>query len=162
MRKQVRKGERVLFSIGVLMLLGMMFIGAFDVIGRYFFDHPLRGALEWSQLLMAGVALLAWGHVQGQKGHISVELIVQRYPGRSKKVIQALTLVLIVLFFGVMSWKSMGIALRVLQEGRNLEVVPLPQFPFRCFVPVGSAFFAAEALLQLIELTRSRGKADAL
>jgi len=84
-----------------------------------------------------------------------VELLVQRYPRSLKKLAEASGLILMAAFFALMAWKSLAMALRVLQEGRNLEIIPLPQFPFRCFVPAGAAFFSVEAILQLMELIKS-------
>lgn len=136
------------------MLLIMMFTGTFDVMARYFFNSPIKGALEWSQLMMAGVTLLGWGYVQNQKGHISVDVMFRKYPESLKRTVTFFTLFLIAMFFFTMSWKSIEMGLKVLREGRMLQNLPLPEFPFRCFVSVGSFFLGLEGLLQLLETLR--------
>ena len=78
--KGVWKTENVLSLIGVCMFLIMMFVGAGDVIGRYVFNRPISGALEISQIAMLGVILFFLAYTQAKKGHITVEVVFNRYP----------------------------------------------------------------------------------
>ena len=57
--KSLKNTENVLSNIGMVMFVFLMLIGASDVIGRYIFNRPITGTLEISQILMAGMVLLA-------------------------------------------------------------------------------------------------------
>src|SRR4030043_1403859 len=99
--KGIRKIENTFLFIGVGMLLIMMFLGAGDVLGRYLFNKPIRGALEGSQLMMAGVALLCWGYTQAIKSHINIEILLMRYPARVQSIINFVSLILTIIIFGL-------------------------------------------------------------
>lgn len=154
LQKWVRRVEYALLIVGVLMLLLMTFVGASDVIGRYFFGRPIKGALEISQLMMAGVALLTWGYTQAVKGHISVEILLKRYPTSFQRAINTLILLLTIFLFGLILWQSSVMAFEVLRQERMLENLPLPMYPFRLFVPLGAAVLCLESFLQLVGLSK--------
>lgn len=150
--KGVRKIENILLFIGVAMLLIMMFLGAGDVLGRYLFNNPIKGALEVSQLMMAGVALLCWGYTQAIKGHINIEILLVRYPARVQSVINFISLILTIIIFGLITWQSTLIAMETLKQNRMLENIPLPLFPFKLMVPVGAFVLCLESIIQVIHL----------
>lgn len=150
--KGIGKIENIFLFIGVGMLLIMMFLGAGDVLGRYLFNHPIKGTLEISQLMMAGVALLCWGYTQAIKGHISIEILLMRYPARVQSIINLFSLILTILIFGLITWQSTLIAVETMKQSRMLENIPLPLFPFKFMVPVGAFVLCLEAITQLIQL----------
>lgn len=148
----IRKIESVFLFIGVGMLLLMMFLGAGDVLGRYLFNNPIKGALEVSQLMMAGVALLCWGYTQAIKGHINIEILLVRYPARVQSLINFISLILTIIVFGLITWQSTLIAVETLKQNRMLENIPLPLFPFKFMVPVGAFVLCLESIIQVIHL----------
>lgn len=150
--KGVRNIENILLFIGVGMLILMMFLGAGDVLGRYLLNHPIKGALEISQLMMAGVALLCWGYTQAIKGHINIEILLVRYPARTQSIINLISLILTIIIFGLITWQSTLIALETMNQNRMLENVPLPLFPFKLMVPIGASVLCLESIIQLIQL----------
>ena len=48
--------------------MGLMFLGAADVVGRYFFNMPIKGAYEYSEILLAGVVFFRIGLYSLGKG----------------------------------------------------------------------------------------------
>jgi len=132
------------------MLLLMMFWGAADVIGRYLFNSPIKGTMEGSQLLMAGVALLCWGYAQAAKSHISVDIVVTRYPARLRAIAGFASLILTTVVFGLIAWQSALISAETLEQQRMLENLPLPLFPFKLMVPVGASILCLESIIQII------------
>lgn len=150
LEKGIRATENVFLIVAVCMLLGMMFLGAGDVIGRYLFSRPLKGAMEGSQLLMAGVALLCWGYAQATKSHISIDLLLVRYPARARAIMNLAGLALTIVVFGLIIWQSVLIAVEALQQHRMLENLPLPLFPFKLMVPLGASILCLESIIQII------------
>jgi TRAP-type C4-dicarboxylate transport system permease small subunit len=147
----IRNTENIFLFVGVAMLLAMMFLGAADVIGRYLFNHPIQGAMEGSQLLMAGVALLCWGYTQASKSHISIDLFIMRYPARLQAIMGIAGLFLTIVVFGLITWQSLLLALEAYRQHRMLENIPLPLFPFKLMVPVGAFILCIESTIQLIQ-----------
>ena len=150
-KKGVRDTENIFLYIGVAMLLAMMFLGAADVIGRYLFNNPIKGAMEGSQLLMAGVALLCWGYTQATKSHISIDLFIMRYPARLQAIMGIASLVLTIVVFGLITWQSLLLALEAYKQHRMLENIPFPLFPFKLMVPIGAFILCIESIIQLIQ-----------
>lgn len=150
LEKGIRNTENVFLLIGVGMLLVMMFLGACDVIGRYVFNSPIKGAMEGSQLLMAGVALLCWGYTQATRSHISIDILHMRYPARVQAIISLASLILTTVVFGLIAWQSALIAVEALTQHRMLENIPLPLFPFKLMVPVGASLLCLESIIQAI------------
>jgi TRAP-type C4-dicarboxylate transport system permease small subunit len=164
LEKGIRNTENVFLLIAVGMLLVMMFLGAGDVIGRYVFNNPIKGAMEGSQLLMAGVALLCWGYTQAKRSHISINILVVRYPARVKAIISLAGLLLTIVVFGLIVWQSALIAVEAFKQHRMLENIPLPLFPFKLMVPLGASLLCLESIIQVIhrfpEMKKGKGPED--
>ena len=156
MVKGIRVTEKIFMIIALGMLLGMMFLGTGDVLGRYLFNNPIKGAMEGSQLLMAGVALLCWGYTQASKSHIRINLLIDRYPQRIQKVMALIGLTLTIIIFGLITWQSTIIAIEALEQHRMLDNINLPLFPFKFMVPIGAMLLCLESIIQIIQTVKER------
>lgn len=63
------------FTLFLLMLLTTV-----DVAGRYFFNAPVRGSVELTQLMLAAVVFLALPTVCWREEHVSIDLLDAVYP----------------------------------------------------------------------------------
>lgn len=154
MVKSIRLTEKIFMIIALGMLLGMMFLGTGDVLGRYLFNNPIKGAMEGGQLLMAGVALLCWGYTQASKSHIRIDLLIDRYPQRIQKVMALIGLTLTIIIFGLITWQSTIIAIEALVQHRMLDNINLPLFPFKLMVPIGAIVLCLESIIQVIQTVK--------
>jgi TRAP-type C4-dicarboxylate transport system permease small subunit len=140
-----------LFVCGVL-FMGLMFLGAGDVLGRFLINKPIMGTLEISEILMGGIVLLSWAYTQRNKGHVAVDLFVARYPVRVRAVINFLTLFLSFVLFVAITKQSTVIAIRCWQEHRVIPTLDLPTAPFHSIVPIGAALLCIELVVQMVKL----------
>ena len=154
--KGIRVTEKIFMIIALAMLLGMMFLGTGDVLGRYLFNNPIKGAMEGSQLLMAGVALLCWGYTQASKSHIRIDLLIDRYPQRIRRVMDLIGLTLTMITFGLVTWQSTVIAIEALRQHRMLDNINLPLFPFKLMVPTGAMVLCLESVIHFIQVLGDR------
>lgn len=134
------------------MLLLMMFLGSADVIGRYAFNRPITGTMEWSQMLMAGLVLLGLGYVQATQSHVRVDLIILRYPPPVKLIVELAILILTFVLLGFIAWQSTIIALADLKQHRLIETIYMPTFPFKLLVPFGASIACLECIIQMAHL----------
>ncbi len=148
----IRHAEEILIFIGIGMLTALMFLGSADVIGRYVFNRPISGAMEWSQILMAGLTLLGLGYAQAKGAHIRVDFFVIRYSPRIKLVVEIAILILTLVFFAFILWQSAMIAFQDLRENRIVETICFPLFPVKLLVPLGSLVVCLECITQLVHL----------
>jgi TRAP-type C4-dicarboxylate transport system permease small subunit len=148
----VRKIDGWLMWVSMVLLAVLMFLGAADVIGRYFFNSPILGAHEVSQVMLAFVILLSWAYVHSKKGHVKVDLIVDRLPRRVGNVVDLLDSILVLGVLGLMVWRGYVFAMQARIAAVMLDIVFIPIYPFLLVVSVGAFFMLLEVIVQIIEL----------
>jgi len=65
----------VLGYFAALVLFGLMVLTCVDVIGRYFFDMPVRGGFEMTEMLLAALIFAGLPLVTLRDEHITVDLL---------------------------------------------------------------------------------------
>jgi TRAP-type C4-dicarboxylate transport system permease small subunit len=109
-----RPYERCVLSVqwlvGMLALVAgvavavMVVVTCVDVVGRRL-GHPLKGAYDIVELL--GAIAIAGGlpYTTACRGHVAIELLVQRLPPSGRVAIGTLTRVISILLFGFLTWR---------------------------------------------------------
>ena len=70
--------SQVQVIVSCAMLAVMMFLSTADVIGRYFFFHPINGVWELVSMAFVVCGAFALGYTQLVKGNIQINLISDR------------------------------------------------------------------------------------
>ena len=152
LEKGIRFVEGGLNVVAGLMLLGMMFLGACDVIGRYIFNSPITGAMEISSLLMGGMVFLAWAYTQKEKAHVTVDIFFVLYPVRVRAIFSFVMLFIALVLFALIFWQSTATAITDWQGGRLVRLILIPIAPFKLLVSLGALFICLEFIIQMIQL----------
>ena len=148
----IQRISRWLYWIGGAALVGMLALTVGDIVGIKVLSRPIPGGIEMVAFLGAVVTAFAIAHTQVMRGHIQVEFVVMRLPGRLQAVLAALTSLLSLIFFGLLAWRSYDFG-RVLQI--TGEVSMTQKIPFHPFV-YGIAFCSVVvSLLLLTEFLRA-------
>ena len=150
--KGVHVAEKILLVVSGIIFLGLMFIGAGDVLGRYLLNKPIRGTMELSEIMMGGIVLLSWAYTQRNKGHVAVELFIAHYSPRIRTIANFLTLFLSFVLFAIITQKSATMALSYWHEQRVIPTLEIPTAPFHALVPIGAAFLCIEFIIQMVHL----------
>ena len=58
-----------------ILLFAMMAVTCVDVVGRYFFNHPVYGGLELTEILLAGMIFCALPLVSIRSEHVVIDLL---------------------------------------------------------------------------------------
>jgi TRAP-type C4-dicarboxylate transport system permease small subunit len=148
----IRIIENILTLIGAGMLTVLMFLGASDVIMRYVFNNPITGAMELSQVLMAGVVFLGWGYAQATRSNVRIDFILAKYPLRTQVIIDFAILVLTIALFSLIAWESAIIAMVDWEKNRLIDTILFPIFPFKLLVPLGAFIVCLECIIQMLSL----------
>ena len=114
----IRRLCKILYNLGAVFLFVLMLISSADMIGRYFFNSPITGALEMSQILVAAMVFLGWGQTQIQKGNVTVELFFATFPPKVQTIATLVTTSLSALVFGLMTWQALLAAKQYHDAGR--------------------------------------------
>jgi TRAP-type C4-dicarboxylate transport system permease small subunit len=92
--------------IAMAALFLMMCLVAADVIGRYVFNNPIKGALEIDELMMVVVVFLAMAYCTMNKGHIIVELLLYRLSKRNQAILNSFSSVCGAIVIALITWQT--------------------------------------------------------
>ena len=160
MIKVIRNLESIFCGIACVVYLLLMLIGASDVIGRYVFNHPIKGTLEFSQLMIAVIVFFSWGYVQRERGHVRLDFVVNRFSTRARQITDITTSFVSLAIFGLIIWRAALVALRDLSRGEVMinPVVMIPTAPFNFLVSFAAFFVCLELIIQIYEqITAMKG-----
>ena len=137
-------------------LIVVMVIVCANVIGRGFFETPVKGTVDIVGLLGAIVIAWAIAYTQVVKGHIRVDILVQRLPHRIQYIVDSVIDLIGLALFALISWQTIIFAKAIFETGELSEVLKIPITPFASVVAIGCI---ALTLVLLIDLIKSVSKA---
>ncbi|OCX66996.1 C4-dicarboxylate ABC transporter substrate-binding protein [Thioclava sp. SK-1] len=112
-----------------VMLLAMMGLTVTDVIGRYVFNAPLIGATELTEMLLAAVIFLGLPAVSGDGDHVTVDLLVHRFPCWVQPIRQVLIALFSAGMLAVIAWRIWVYAAQIGSYGGATNSLRLPIAP---------------------------------
>lgn len=112
---------------------------------------PIKGTYELVGFLGAVVTSFALGYTQSQRGHIAVDIVVNRYPKRLQGMVEALNDLICGLFFGIVAWQVGKWAHTVWRTGEVSETLRIPFHPFTYGVAFGCGVLALVLFLQFLK-----------
>ncbi|QJQ97386.1 TRAP transporter small permease [Halomonas sp. PGE1] len=127
-------------------LFGMMLLTTADVTGRYFFNSPILGAVELTQLMLAALVFLSLPVVCWRQEHISVDLLDAIFPARLVWVREVIVNLLVTAALWVMARRVWALAERAFEWGDVTEFLRIPR---GYLIGLIAAMLALSALLAL-------------
>jgi len=125
----------------------MLFLVVINAISRFLWAS-IPGTLEVVESLMGVVAVMMLAYTQAEKGHIGVELVLQRLPGRVQKVVNSITLLLalvLAVFLAKENWKMGLDAWKIRDFATTYPHVPL--YPGKLVVSVGISLLCLQIVV---------------
>jgi len=137
--------------IAATALIAVMVIVCANVVGRGFFAKPVKGTVEIVGLL--GGVIIAWAisYTQMIKGHIRIDLFMERLPPRIQYIVDSLMYLFSLLLFCIISWQSFLFAKSKSETGELSEVLKMPITTFAYVVAIGCFALTLVLLLDLIK-----------
>jgi len=142
--------------IAICVLVVMMLFTVLNVVMRAFFNSPIPGDVELSEVAMVCVGFLglAWCALKGM--HIRVDLVVSLLPKRIQAVIDSFGYLMGLGITILLTWRGFAEG----QSYRELDIrsasLDFPIFPFYWIVALG---YAVLCLAILVLLVRSLSEA---
>jgi TRAP-type C4-dicarboxylate transport system permease small subunit len=147
-------------SVGVLMV--MIFFVAVDVIGRYAFEHPLESSYEGVQLMMVFVFAFGIAYTQRKKGHVAVDMLVNRFGQKAQAITDLLASLLCLGFLSILTWQTLVKARADLLTNEStlgkiggISYIPIYPFYYMVSLTVGvlALTFLLEFLISVVRLS---------
>jgi TRAP-type C4-dicarboxylate transport system permease small subunit len=129
----------------------MMLLSTADVLLRLW-GRPIPGTYELVGFLGTLVVAFALAFTSMEKGHIAVEILVERLPQRAQLAIDAFGNLMGMLLFGLIAYQAFIYALDIRKSGEVSLTLQLPPYPFILGIAAGCALLA---LLLMVDFAKS-------
>jgi TRAP-type C4-dicarboxylate transport system permease small subunit len=126
--------DRVLGAAAAALLFGLMALTTADVIGRYVFNWPLRGAFEVTELLLLALIFAGLPLASRVDEHVTLDFVDRLLGAEGRLRLRRL----VDLFCGILilglAWRVWVKAGKIAGYGDTTEVLRLPVGPFVYFM----------------------------
>lgn len=129
------RATRLLALVSGVLAGTMMMITVIDVGGRTFFNKPLIGAFELTELLMACIVFLALPAVTWGRDHVTVTVGYEHFSPRAQSLTTAAGEIVAAITCFILSWRAWLYGERLLNVGERTLELGVP----RGLVPSGVA-----------------------
>jgi TRAP-type C4-dicarboxylate transport system permease small subunit len=146
--KQVLQQTNILVcSIGMYMLIPMMFLTSADVMARVVFASPIIGSIELSEYMLSVFILLGLGYTEQKKGNVKVGFILEKFPPGFQAATDIFTTLLSLFIVFIIVRQGWLLAVK---ETTVSYMLRIPQTPFRMLVCIGGFLMGLELVIDLI------------
>jgi TRAP-type C4-dicarboxylate transport system permease small subunit len=91
---------------------------------------PFKGAYELVGFFGALVVALPLGYAQISHSHIAVDILATRYSNRTRRIMNAISSFLCMIFFILVAWQSSIYATAIWKRGETSETLRVIYYPF--------------------------------
>jgi len=151
LNKIIRPVSGVLYGVGLGVLVALMLLTVSDVILRYLFSRPITGSFDLTEFMMAAIIVFGISHCGFTRGHVKVELVMERLPVGVQVIAELVTSLLGLGLFSLITWQCFVYTKVQLASGVASNILEIPVFPFVGIVGLGSAVYTIILLLHFIE-----------
>jgi TRAP-type C4-dicarboxylate transport system permease small subunit len=144
--------------LAAIVLAGMMLLTVGDVVGRYFFNRPIKGTFELIGLLLVCAGTWGLAYCQIKKAHININILVERFPRKPQLAVISFAYFIGMVGFSLVSWQTFLLAVKYLtvEKGRVTDTLRVPYFPFILILTISTG---VAAVILMIDLVRAISEA---
>ncbi|MFB3886034.1 MAG: TRAP transporter small permease [Thermodesulfobacteriota bacterium] len=148
--------NKILMILGGVAVLFLMSLATVNVVLRFFFNAPYRGAYELVGFSGAIVIAFALGYTQRRKDHIVVDILTEKFPKRVNRILDGVNYLITMIFFALVSWQVFVWGMKVAKSGEVSETIKIVFHPFIYSVSLGFAVFSFTLLIDFLKNLRSK------
>jgi tripartite ATP-independent transporter DctM subunit len=137
-------------KLGVLSLAMMMLITVVDVSSRFLLNLPVIGSIEITGFLLLLTVLFGIPFAALKKQHIAIDSLVSKFPQRAQLIIESMIVLLSLILFLVVVWRSIVYSALLSQMNTVTAVLRLPVPYFALVVAFSSALLCLVFLADLL------------
>ncbi|MBM4323299.1 MAG: TRAP transporter small permease [Deltaproteobacteria bacterium] len=130
--------NRGLAFVASLSLIAMMLVTVGEMVSRMF-GHPMAGTIETTTWLAAVTTAFALGYTQIHRGHVSIDLFVNRLGLRLRAVINMLMYLTLTALFMIVTWNLFLHAGVLRKSGSLSETMKVIVYPWVYLASLGCA-----------------------
>lgn len=144
---------RALLVVAAMLAFFLCFLVVADVLGRIFFNSPVKGTPEIVSTSIVVICFLQAGYAIRSGGMLNVDAIVKKFSPAGQSWMVALGALLGAGFFGFLCWGSLEPAVHawVSSEFEGEGALRVPAWPTRFVMVLGTGLAATSYLLTMAE-----------
>ncbi|KIC51330.1 TRAP transporter small permease [Tateyamaria sp. ANG-S1] len=153
--------EKIMALLSGFAAFSLMFLAAYSVSAREFFEKPLLGYVDYIEALMPLIAIMGVSYVQRNGSHIRMDIIVGAMRGRVLWLVELLMVVLILVLMIALVWgswahfdRSFDCARPLCSRDSSIDI-SMPIWPSKLLVPIAFAVLCARLVLQAVGYARA-------
>lgn len=136
-------------KLAAILLVPLTLITAYEVFMRYVMEKPTIWSWDLNIQIFAGIVMLGGGDTLRRKGHVAMDVVVQKLPPAKRAVLDLLTSLilffgLIVLFYG--GWDQAWSSIKVME--RMPTVWAPPYYTMKALIPIGAALILLQGMAE--------------
>lgn len=143
------KIESFMGFLGGVVIFLIVMISTVNILGRWLFNMPVNGYIDWIEQFMAFFAFLGIAYTQREGGHIRMDMVVSKLKGRFFYVTELFTTTIVLFLTIVLIYGSSLHFLRAYNLGDSSLDIDLPTWPAKLVVPVALTFLALRLIIQI-------------
>jgi TRAP-type C4-dicarboxylate transport system permease small subunit len=150
-KRTVTHVSHVLAYASAALILIMMMLTVADVSLRYFFNAPINGTYEVTELLMVCVFApsLAWTAMRG--ANVRVDLIINKLPYRAQGVFDSVTCLMSLFVTVIITYFTIKQTIFVYGIKTYSDQLEIPFYPFYIVIAVGFFLLVFAMVSNLID-----------
>jgi TRAP-type C4-dicarboxylate transport system permease small subunit len=146
-----RHADALLGVVASAILLAMMFLTVTDVVARYAFNRPLRGAFEVTELMLLVLIFAGLPLVSFSDEHATMDFIDRLLGPRAQRSLEALVQLVNAAFMFLLTWLVWLKADRIWGYRDSTDVLRIVYGPFVYFMAVTLGLAGVIHLYKIIE-----------
>jgi TRAP-type C4-dicarboxylate transport system permease small subunit len=155
-RRWERRVDAVLGIAASALLLAMMCLTFVDVVARYLFNRPIRGAFEITELMLLVLIFAGLPLVSHADEHVTMDFIDRMLPADAVLALQRLVHAVVAALFFFLAWQMWIKAARISEYGDTTDVLRILVGPFVYFMMVMIALTGCVHVFKVFVLGKRR------
>jgi TRAP-type C4-dicarboxylate transport system permease small subunit len=151
----LQKVSKVLNIIGGTALTLMMFLTVSDIFMRAG-GHPILGTYEMVSLLLAIVIGFTIPQVSLDRGHVYMEIVLDRLPRNGKAILNTFTRILCIFLFAVIGYNLFMVGNEFHASGEVSSTLKIPFFPIAYTVGICAFVECLVFILDIVKIWRGQ------
>ena len=142
------------FFSGIVIFL-MVTISTVNILGRWFFNAPVDGYIDWIEQSMAFFVFMGIAFTQREGAHIRMDMFISSFSGRKLWIMELISTILILFITLILIYGTYSHFLRAYEIGDTSIDIGLPIWPSKLIIPFSLSILAIRLLIQIYAYGRA-------
>lgn len=143
-------------GVAAILLFAMMVLTIVDVVSRYFFNAPILGATELTQIMLASLVFAGLPSVTARNEHVTIDLLDHLIPNNVHRLLGICAHWLSATILAAMAYVVIQHAGKTASSKLQTEILEIPMAPFAYFFGAMCGVASLILVLKVLRVTFPR------